>query len=157
MKDLFRFVSIYRPLEVGIEINGQQQGFIQWIKNEMIDKNIFFNLAGKGNTEGVRREKKKIENFKLVVPQFKAKKIWLPTEMKTHELVVEILEELRYATNEEFKSKYDDACDTISMLLEIDAYKPSAEDKPEYTENEEGTFAFYKDEDDDVYKNSTVF
>jgi hypothetical protein len=43
------------------------------------------------------------------------------------------------------------------MLLEIDAYKPSAEDKPEYTENEEGTFAFYKDEDDDVYKNSTVF
>ncbi len=131
IKDLFRFVAVYHPLEVGIEINGQQQGFIQWIKNEMIDKNIFFNLAGKGNTEGIRRNRAKIENFKLVVPLIKSKKIWLPTEMKEHELVVELLEEFRYATAEEFKSKYDDAADMLSMILDIDAYKPSAQEVPE--------------------------
>jgi phage terminase large subunit-like protein len=154
---LFKFVSVYRPLEVGIEINGQQQGFIRWIKNTMIDKNIFFNLAGKGSVEGVRRTGRKIDNFKLVVPLFKSKKIWLPIELKNHELVVELVEELKYATNEEFKSKNDDAGDGVSMLLDLEAYKPSASDKSDYVQNEEGTFAWYVDDDADVYKNSTVF
>jgi hypothetical protein len=112
---LFKFAAVYRPLEVGIEINGQQQGFIRWIKNEMVTKNIFFNLAGKNNTEGVRRTGKKIENFKLCVPLFKAKKIWLPLELKGHELVIELEEELKYATKEEFKSKNDDAADGVSL------------------------------------------
>jgi len=100
---------------------------------------------------------KKINNFKLVVPLFKSKKIWLPNELKSHELIVELVEELKYATVDEFKSKHDDACDGVSMLHELDAYKPSAEDVPEYVENEAGTFAFYVDDDDDVYINSTVF
>jgi hypothetical protein len=158
LKDLFTFASIYRPLEVGIEINGQQQGFIRWIRNMMLEKRIFFNLAGKGQTEGIRRTGKKINNFKLVVPLFKAKKIWLPDDIRnSHPFVVELVEELKYATKDEFKSKYDDACDAVSMLHELDAYKPSAAEEPEYTENEAGTFAFYQDEDDDIYKNSTVF
>ncbi|MEE8598066.1 MAG: hypothetical protein V3S69_00840 [Dehalococcoidales bacterium] len=157
IKDLFRLASAYRPLEVGIEINGQQQGFVRWIRNEMLDKQIFFNLAGKGKTEGVRRTGKKINNFKLIVPLFKAKKIWLPFELKGHELIIETLEELKYATTEEFKSKNDDACDGISMLHELDAYKPSAADVPQYMENEAGTFAYYQDDDEDTYKNSTVF
>ena len=123
----------------------------------MVEKNIFFNLAGKGSTEGIRRTGRKIDNFKLVVPLFKSKKIWLPLELKNHELVVELEEELKYATNEEFKSKNDDVGDGTSMLLELDAYKPSAQDVPEYVENEAGTFAFYNDDDDDIYKNSTVF
>ena len=157
INELFRFVGNYRPLEVGIEINGQQQGFISWLKKEMIDRNIFFNLAGKGNTEGIRRTGRKIDNFKLAVPLFKAKKIWLPTELKEHELVTELVEELRFATGEGFKSKHDDAADTVSMLLDIDAFKPSQEAIPEYVENEAGNFAFFNDEDDDLYKNSTIF
>jgi phage terminase large subunit-like protein len=157
LKDLFRLASVYRPLEVGIEINGQQQGFIQWIKGEMMEKNIFFNLAGKGQVEGIRRTARKIENFKLVVPLIKAKKLWLPLEMKEHELIVELLEELKFATKIEFKSKNDDVADNVSMLLELDAFKPSAAEVPEYTENEAGTFAFFVDDDADEYKNSTVF
>lgn len=157
---LFRFVSIYGPLEVGIEINGQQAGFISWMKQEMIRKNVFFNFAGKGKTEGVRRTGKKIDNFKLIVPQFKARKIWLPTELKDHELVVELLEELRFATNEEFKSKHDDAADMVSMLLELDAFPPSQDHgESEFVDNEQGTFAFMKAEreDEDDYRGSTVF
>jgi len=157
IKNLFRYASVYRPLEVGIEINGQQQGFIQWIKNQMLEKNIFFPLAGKGLVEGIRRTGKKIENFKLAVPIIKAKKLWLPNELKTEALVVELLEELKFATKEEFKSKNDDVADNISMLLELDAFKPSAMDTPEYVENEEGTFAYFVDDDEDMYKNSTVF
>jgi phage terminase large subunit-like protein len=157
LKDLFRLASIYRPLEVGIEINGQQGAFIEWIKNEMLDKNIFFNLAGQGSTEGIRRTGRKIDSFKLTVPLFKAKKIWLPTELRNEPLIVEMLEEIRYATQDEFKSKNDDVGDGISMLMWMDPYKPSAEGKPEYTQNEEGSFAFYNDDDVEVYKNSTVF
>ena len=155
--DLFRLASTYKPLSVGIEINGQQGGFIQWIKGQMLERNIFFNLAGKGKTEGIRRTAKKIENFKLAVPLFKAKKIWLPTELKEHELIVELVEELRFATGLGFKSKHDDAADTVSMLLEMEAFKPSQEAVPEYIENEQGNFAWYKDDEEDEYRNSTVF
>lgn len=157
MKDLFQFASIYRPLEVGIEINGQQGGFIQWIKNEMIDKNIFFNFAGPKNVEGIRRTGRKIDSFKLVVPLFKARKIWLPTELRVDPLVVEFEEEIKYATSDEFKSKHDDVADAVSMLMNMDPYKPSAQGEPEYTQNESGSFAWFQDDDDDVFKNSNVF
>ncbi len=154
---LFRLASIYKPLSVGVEINGQQGGFIQWLKGEMINRNIFFNLAGKGKTEGIRRTGSKISNFKLFVPVIKAKKMWLPKELKETELVTEFMEEMRFATGEGFKSKHDDCCDAADMLLEIDAYKPSMEATPEYIENEEGNFAFYNDDDEDIYRGSTVF
>jgi predicted phage terminase large subunit-like protein len=157
IKALFKFVGHYKPLEVGIEINGQQKGFISWIKEQMIDKNVFFNLAKTGNQEGIRRNRDKLANFKLAVPLFKAKKIWLPRELKDHEFVAELLEELKFATGEKFKSKHDDAADAVSMLLDIDAFKPSQEIETEYVENEEGTFALFPDEDDDVYQNSTIF
>jgi phage terminase large subunit-like protein len=156
--DLFRFVSNYKPLSVGIEINGQQAGFIQWLKGEMLSRNTFFNLAGKGTVEGIRRTGKKINNFKLFVPTIKAKKMWLPEEMKDEPLLVEFMEELRFATNEDFKSKHDDVCDTASMLLEMNPFAPSAEAKPEYTESEDGSWAMFRDEEeDDLYTNSTVF
>jgi hypothetical protein len=93
----------------------------------------------------------------LAVPIIKARKLWLPVELKASELVVELLEELRYATAEEFKSKNDDVADNISMLLELEAFKPSATEKPEYTQDESGAFAWFQDDDEDIYKNSTVF
>jgi hypothetical protein len=68
-----------------------------------------------------------------------------------------MLEEFRFATGEGFKSKHDDAADTASMLLEMDPYAPSEEAQPEYTENEDGNFAFFNDDDEDIYKNSTIF
>mgnify|MGYP002640077387 CR=1 FL=1 len=154
---LFRYVSVYKPLSVGIEVNGQQGGFIQWIKGQMIEKNTFFNLAGKGKTEGIRRTGKKITNFKLFAPTIRAKKVWIPKELKNTPLVVEMLEEMKFATNEAFKSKHDDVADTMSMLLEMNPFKPSTAAQPEYIENEEGTFAYFNDDDDDIYRNSTVF
>lgn len=157
INDLFRFCSIYKPLSVGIEINGQQKGFVSWIKSQMIERNIFFNLAKQGATEGIRRTGKKIDSFKLFVPTIKAKKMWLPEEMKETPLIVELLEEVRYATGEGFKSKHDDVCDTLSMLLDIDAYRPSAHVADEYVSNESGTYGFFNNDDSDIYKNSTIF
>lgn len=159
INDLFRFVAAYRPLSVGIEINGQQKGFIQWIKSEMITRNVFFNFAKQGSQEGIRQKTDKISHFKLFVPTIAAKKMWLPNELKESELVIEIMEELRYATGEGFKSKHDDAADMISMLIDMDPFKPSAEAVPSFVDDEYGTSAFYPDydNDDDDGAGSTIF
>lgn len=155
---LFRYVAIYRPLSVGIEINGQQKGFIQWLKGEMINRNIFFNFARQGSVEGIRRTGKKIASFKLFVPQIKAKKVWLPEEMKTDPLVVEILEEMAFVTDEGFQSKHDDASDMMSMLTEMDPYKPGEAVEVSYVEDEDGNHGmFVDDEDEDLYNSSTIF
>ena len=158
IEDLFRFVSKYHPLSVGIEINGQQKGFIAWIKQQMIEKNIFFNLAKQGNQEGIRRSQDKLSNFKLFVPTIKAGKFWLPEELKNHPLVIEMLEELRFATEKEFKSKHDDVADVISMLLEMNPYKPSMHAVADVTYNEAGNFAYFPDDDlNDEGPGSTIF
>ena len=161
IKQLFQYVSIYRPLSVGIEINGQQKGFISWVKQQMIEKNTFFNLAKqKGSSEeGIRRNKDKLANFKLFVPTIKAKKVWIPEELRDSELITELLEEMRFVTPLKFKSKHDDVADTMSMLLDMDPYKPSAISTPSYVQHESGSFGYYEEGEnpEDEYKNSTVF
>lgn len=155
---LFRFVSMYRPLSVGIEINGQQGGFIQWIKREMLTRKISFSFAGKNGVEGIRRTRPKIEYLRTFLPVIKSKKLWLPEEMKDSPLVQELLEEFRFVTSEGFKSKNDDAVDMVTMLQELDPFAPSEDAPMEYVENEQGTFAFSSPEtNEDFYKNNLVF
>ena len=125
---LFRLVQEYTPQEVGIETTGQQGGFISWIQNEMGHRNIYFTLStGKNsNTIGIRPTKDKMSRFQQnAVPLFKSKKIWLPEELKDSEELVELLFELSLATLKGFKSKHDDQIDTVSMLAELNAWKPS--------------------------------
>jgi predicted phage terminase large subunit-like protein len=127
---LFRLVQAYRPQAVGIEISGQQGAFIQWIQKEMMDRNIWFNLAqGKNNEPGIRPEVDKLSRFNLAVPLFKAGKMYFPEEMKTSEIMGEALQEMTLATLNGFKSKHDDFLDTISMLMYLKPWKPS-EDSP---------------------------
>ena len=38
--ELFRLAQIYKPQQVGIEVTGQQGGFIQWIQTQMMERNI---------------------------------------------------------------------------------------------------------------------
>lgn len=158
---LFRMVSVYKPLSVGIEINGQQKGFIQWLKSEMINKNIFFNLAKQSNSnqEGIRRTKNKIDYFKMFVPQIKSKKLWLPTEMRSTALVQEIIEELSFVTEDGAQSRNDDCLDLISMLVEMNPYKPGNTMEASYTEDENGNNGQFVDDYpyEDEFKCSTVF
>lgn len=129
IKDLFRLVSMYKPLGVGIEVTGQQGGFVRWITNEMMDKNIYFNLlSSKNNGEpGIRPTSDKITRFNTVLPMFKQKKVWFAEEMKDTDFGRELLDELINVSKKGFKSKHDDVSDTISMLTEFDAYAPSEE------------------------------
>lgn len=123
---LFRYVAQYQPMEVGIEVSGQQGGFIPWIQDQMVMKNVFFNLASKNNSSqpGIRPATDKMQRFNVMVPLFKAGKMYFPREMTSSKLYVEMMEELKLASLAGFKSKHDDAIDTISMLALLNVFKP---------------------------------
>lgn len=127
VNDLFRFAQQYRPQQVGVEVSGQQAGFIPWIQNEMLERNVFFPLASEGNDQkpGIRPNTNKLMRFNTVVPMFKARKIFFPSEKAKSTELAEAIDELGLATAGGFKSKHDDFIDTISQLTSLTPWKPS--------------------------------
>lgn len=125
--DLFRLVQIYKPQSVGVEVTGQQGAFIQWLQDEMMSRNIWFNFASsdKGRI-GIRPTADKLTRFNVVVPWFKAGKMYFPVEMKSSVIMGEFLQEMKLATINGLKG-HDDCLDTISMLAYMRAWKPSEE------------------------------
>lgn len=126
---LFRLAQVYKPQSVGIEVTGQQGGFIQWIQGQMLERNIYFPLASEGNDSkpGIRPNTNKMVRFNTVVPLFKARKIFFPIERKTEPPMVEAMNELSLAAVGGFRSKHEDFIDTISMLSSLNPWKPSEE------------------------------
>ena len=126
INDLFRLVQEYKPQQVGIEITGQQGAFIQWLQNEMTNRNIWFNFASseKSGNPGIRPVVDKLARFNLVVPWFKAGKMYFPEEMKQSTVLGHFLQQIRLATTSGLKGK-DDCIDTISMLGYLKPWKPS--------------------------------
>mgnify|MGYP003609333791 CR=1 FL=1 len=129
MDDLFRLAQIYRPQSVGIEVSGQQGGFIPWIQSQMLERNIYFPLASDSNNNapGIRPNTNKMVRFNTVLPLFKARKIYFPIEKKTGSVLSEAMNELTLVAVGGFKSKHDDFLDTISMLSLLQPWKPSEE------------------------------
>lgn len=127
--DLFHLVSRWKPMSVGIEVSGQQAGYIQWLQNEMIRRNVYFNFASDNNSNapGIRPNTDKMQRFNVVVPLFKLKKIFFPEEMKFNPMIQEFMMELRLASASGFRSKHDDCIDTISMLAVMKPFAPSVE------------------------------
>ena len=149
--DLFRFVRIYKPQSVGIEITGQQGGFIQWIQAEMLRQDTFFNLASseKSGAPGIRPMQNKLTRFNMVVPWFKTQRMWFPKEFKAaHVMVGKMMTQIRLATSNGLKGK-DDIIDTISMLAFLKPYAPSADYSKNH--NESGGGMFHSEEDDIEY------
>lgn len=141
IKELFRLVQIYRPLSVGVEVTGQQGGFVRWITNEMISNNCWFNLASSNNNGeyGIRPIKDKFSRFSTFLPKIKHKKLWVCDEMRDTAWGQEFKEEIDKASLQGFKSKHDDILDTISMLDSMSIYLPSKEESyssPFYEEGE---------------------
>lgn len=141
---LFRLVSEYRPQQVGIEVSGQQGAFITWLQQEMMSRNIWFNFAQEKGKPGVRPVTDKLSRFNQVVPLFKAGKIYYPEEMRTSKVVGKHISQIGLATINGLKGK-DDCLDTISMLMNLTAWKPS-EDVPMGNQNQNGVYEV--DEDD---------
>lgn len=129
MDDLFRLVKEYEPQGVGVEISGQQQGFIPWIMNEMNYRDIYFNLTKQKGTPGIRPATDKLARFNMVVPYFKAGKIFFADEMKNSKILGIFIEQLALATKDGIKGK-DDCIDTVSMLQYMDPWTPDTDIDP---------------------------
>lgn len=115
---LFQYVSKYKPLQVGFEITGQQIGFVNLIMNEMVKRNIFFNI------KEIRPSKDKFSRFNLASPLFHQQKIKILSSMMSSSWGTEFKDEINKATIEGFKSKHDDVLDTISQLLDLEVFAP---------------------------------
>lgn len=126
INDLFRLVQEYAPQQVGIEITGQQGAFIQWLQNEQMTRNVFFNFASseKSGAPGIKPIIDKLSRFNLVVPWFKMGKMYFPEEMKLSTIMGVCMQQIRLATISGLKGK-DDFIDSISMLGFLKPWKPS--------------------------------
>lgn len=127
LDDLFTLVQKYKPQSVGIEVSGQQGGFIPWIQKEMIQRNIFFTLASSNNSNaaGIKPTTNKLERFNVVQPWFKQQLFYFPIELKNDPRMLEIITELELASPNGFKSAHDDFIDTVSMLGVMQIWYPS--------------------------------
>jgi predicted phage terminase large subunit-like protein len=136
VNDLFRLVQIYKPQSVGIEVSGQQLAFIKWLQSEMMTRNIWFNFASseKSGAPGIRPVTNKLARFNLVVPLFKAGKMYFPQEWKRSKILANFYGQIRLATKSGLKGK-DDCLDTISMLMYLNAWKPSEQAQPNMGHN----------------------
>lgn len=144
--DLFRLVQLYKPQAVGVEVSGQQYAFINWLQNEMMSRNIWFTFArGKNGQAGIQPEMDKLARFNLVVPLFKAGKIYLPEEMRTSQIIGELVQEIQLATGSGLKSKHDDFIDTVSMLMYLQPWKPSEDTPP--VQNHGGVWELEEDDE----------
>ena len=138
LDDLFRLVSQYSPLSVGVEVSGQQAGFIPWIQREMFSRNIFFTLASnsKDGSVGLKPNTSKLERFNVIVPDFKLKRFFFPTDKRHTPALKELLLELSQASVGGFRSKHDDGIDTVSQLAMMTIWTPSQE--ANYQKNTQG-------------------
>ena len=119
---LFRLCYKYKPLQVGFEITGQQQGYVDWIKGEQIRRNIFFDI------KEVRPTKDKFSRWHQFVPQYISGKVKILSTLEETNYFKEMEDELFKATKSGFKSKHDDILDTHSQLQDLDLYAPSMEE-----------------------------
>lgn len=131
---LFKFVQMYAPQSVGVEVTGQQGGFVSWITREMTNRNVWFNLATHNNSDipGIRPTHDKLTRFNTMVPDFKLKRMFFPEDLKATPALRELLQELRQTTIGGFKSKHDDGLDTISMLSCMEIWLPSPQSSFSY-------------------------
>ena len=171
IEDLFRYVSKWKPLSVGIESSGQQGGFLSIIEEMKMQRNIWFQFAKKrGSKEpGIRPIKDKVHRFVTgVQPKFKQNKIWFPKpellskDLRLKGLIEELVNELSKFTMAGGTSalKHDDGIDLLNQLSEMEIYTPGnsldlIENSPTY-----GSMwgdGWDDDENDNSQSGSTVF
>lgn len=146
--DLFRLVQMYNPLSVGVEVTGQQGGFIPYINEQMMKHNTFFSMASENNSNkpGIRPTTNKHQRFNIVLPYFKQYMVHFPIELQEEPIMLEAMNELSLICADSFKSKHDDFIDTVSMLGSMMIAKPSVEGRNSLVTSDD---RFWEDDDDE--------
>jgi len=125
MQMIFRYAEKLPVLEVAIETNGQQEGFIGFFEQEMIRKNIFFKIVQ------MKRSADKFQQLNNVVPAIKDGRYWINKKIfdKTKkdgeiQFLDEFENEIDNVTLKKIKAKSDDVLDMISATQYIKPWVP---------------------------------
>lgn len=146
--DLFRLVDMYNPIEVGIETNGQQGGFISLLFEQMDHRRKHFAISRKKGSKdfGIRNEGDKLSRFTQMSFWFNLHRIKFPSDNDSF-FLNEFLSQLRLTTFSGFKGK-DDCIDTVSMLQYINIILPSSASNTSVNSKQEYGFNPYSHKDD---------
>jgi hypothetical protein len=121
-------------VEVGIEIDGQQNIHIFALKELMTKYDVYFSFArqkgSKPGSEGIRSRLEggnKHWRFRNMLPWFQNHKIWFPKNIKDSPDMKELMSEIKYTSYSGFGG-HDDGIDCVSMLGAIQYSQPSQSD-----------------------------
>lgn len=170
---LFKMVSKWskwskgKHIEVGVEIDGQQQNNIFILDKMKIEKNIWFSYArqrGKSAGQvGIRSRRaagSKLDRFRAILPEFETGKIHFPKELEDSAAMEEMMDEIRKLSHSGVGSVHDDGLDLISQLGMIDYYVPTGDSLPADQEIDDGNMYWegFEENDEDSYdKNPLIF
>lgn len=170
LDDIFRLVSMWKPLAVGIETTGQQGGFISIIQDMMLQRNTWFQFGRRAGAKeiGIRPNKNKEHRFITgVQPMFKQGKVWFPrpeTVSTSFSNLLELLEEMtrelsRFTMAGGVKAlAHDDAIDLLNQMSEMEVYTPSEGGGTDLNENNFSGPDYWGDHKEEVDPNgSTIF
>lgn len=124
--ELFRMVKQWSnrgaPVEVGVEIDGQQSAHLFALKEMMYKLNVYFTFArqkgasyGKQGILSKSTGGNKHGRFRMMLPQFQNSKIHFAKELEHTPDMIEALKQLKYTTWEAFGG-HDDFPDIVSQL-----------------------------------------
>lgn len=155
IRDLFRLCSTYKPLQVGIEVTGQQGGFVEWVRQEQVRKNLFFDI------KEIRPTKDKFSRFLAFSPMYHRGKVMIYDKLKDTTYMGEYLDEVLKVTKTGFKSKHDDILDTNSQLLDLDLYAPNPDETTRIKDiaifdDDTQSYFFTNDEENDNISRSYI-
>ena len=119
-------------IDVGIELDGQQEGFLVGIDERMLNTNVYFNIANQkgASSRGIRSRSAGSKHNRAItmVPQFKLNKFWFPNELKHSASMIELMNELTNLSASGIQSRHDDGIDICSQLELMTLIAPSGED-----------------------------
>ena len=126
-----------KMIDVGVEIDGQQQVNIYALDKMKIEKNIWFNYArqkGKGTGQvGIRSRSAKgakLDRFRSILPEFEMGRIKFPKDLENTPAMEEAMDELRKASHGGLNALHDDFCDLVSQTGMVEYYTPTGGDTP---------------------------
>lgn len=143
ISDLIRLCSRYKPISVGLEVSGQQKGFVSLIKDEQIRSGVHFDLALETNplsarvgNIGFHPTEKKLDRFKVLYPRIEARFFHVVPELEETDLALELLEELSLITTTDIKAAHDDVIDMLAQIPLMDMVKPMIDETKKETPKE---------------------
>ncbi len=133
--ELFRMIRQWgghgAPIEVGIEVDGQQKAHLYALKEEMNKRNQYFTFArqrgAKYGSQGILSKAtggNKHGRFRMMLPEFQNSKMHFANELKDTPDMKEAMLQLRYTTWEAFGG-HDDFCDIVSQLGMMEILPPA--------------------------------